>query len=133
MVGSSILIFLDNLLFASVHGQAFVWLPRRRTIFTVFVCHRALKRSCADRGLQSHLNADNHDGITANCPLETLRVSLCPCHESGRGCEHRVMLLGERECRCTTPPGTLILIPCWQSCVLLVLVLLADAELENEI
>lgn len=57
------------------------------SVFTVFVCHRSLKRSCVDLGLQSHLNADNNDGITANCPLETLRVALCPCRESGReGC-----------------------------------------------
>lgn len=44
----------------------------------------ALKRSCADLGLQSLLNADSNDGITANCPLDSLRVALCPCHESGR-------------------------------------------------
>lgn len=53
------------------------------SIFIVFVCHGALKRSCADLGVQSHLNADN-DGVTADCPSDTLRVALCPCHESGR-------------------------------------------------
>lgn len=102
-VFSWILSFLDILLAASAMGRFCLASLEKDSIFTVFVCQGALDRSCAQLGLQSPLNAARNDGVTADCPLGSLRVALCPCHAPGgqgwlwaQGCA-----AGTRQCRCS--------------------------------